>query len=226
MIMMAALRKAHVDTMYDGQAGVRNMTAGYTRKTWFTAQSWSIEEYELAQVGVATVMCIEEIAGQESLLVAQVEAAACAVPLSRKEQQAKEGSAVTVALDLNGSETLEELLDMIICRKAGINRDDIVLTWASPPCETFSRANWSNMSRGNRHRKKEDGLPPVEGKKGEKARAHDRLAVRIKEVLALTKRFVMENPAGGLERMWYMMDWQDKKKVIEMCAFAWPFKKI
>ena len=51
----------------------------------------------------------------------------------------------------------------------------------------------------------------------DKARAHDRLVVRVKEVLALTKRFIMENPAGGLEKMtlWYMMDWQDKKKVIE-----------
>ena len=80
--------------------------------------------------------------------------------------------------------------------------------------------NWSNMSRGNHHRKKEEGLPPVEGEKGDKARAHDRLIVRIKEVLALTKRFIMENPAGGLEKLWYMMDWRDKKKVIEMCAFA------
>ena len=25
--------------------------------------------------------------------------------------------------------------------------------------------------------------------------------------------------------MWYMLDWEDKKKVIEMCAFVWPFKK-
>ena len=123
-----------------------------------------VQEYELAQVGVATVMCIEEISGQEGLLVAQVEATA--VPLSRKEQHEKEGSAVTVSLDLNGSDTPEELLNMI-CRKAGINRNDIVLTWPSPLCGTFSRANWSNTSRGNHHRKKEEGLPPVEGEKGD-----------------------------------------------------------
>ena len=70
-----------------------------------------------------------------------------------------------------------------------------------------------NMPRGNHHRKKEGGLQPVEGKKGDKARAHDRLAVRIKEeVLALIKRFVMENPAGGLEKMWYMIDCRTRKK--------------
>ena len=67
----------------------------------------------------------------------------------------------------------------------------------------------------------------MEELKGEKARAHGRLVQRIKEVLMLTKRRILENPAGGLERMtlWYMMDWKDKKKVIEMCAFMWPFKK-
>ena len=110
------------------------------------------------------------------------------------------------------------MLDLI-CHKAGIDKKDIVLTWASPPCETFSRANWSNLSRGNNHRKKEDGCPPADGKKGEKARQHDRMVKRIMEVLKLTRRYVMENPAGGMERMWYMLDWEDKKKVIEMSRF-------
>ena len=54
---------------------------------------------------------------------------------------------------------------------------------------------------------------------------HGRMVMRIMEVLKLTKRYVMENPAGGMERMWYMLDWEDKKKVIEMFAFVWPFKK-
>ena len=59
------------------------------------------------------------------------------------------GEAVTiyVAMDLNGKESEEELLEQI-CRKAGVERSDIVLAWASPPCETYSRANWSNLSRG------------------------------------------------------------------------------
>ena len=56
-------------------------------------------------------------------------------------------------------------------------------------------------------------------------RQHDRMVKRIMEVLKLTRRYVMENPAGGMERMWYMLDWEDKEKVIEMCAFVWPFKK-
>ena len=37
----------------------------------------------------------------------------------------------------------------------------------------------------------------------------------------------LENPAAGLERMWFMLDWEDKKpeKVIDLCSYAWPFKK-
>ena len=59
-----------------------------------------VQEYELAQVGVATVilMHIEEVAGQEGLLIAQVETAV--VPLSKGEREEKEGSAVTIALEV------------------------------------------------------------------------------------------------------------------------------
>ena len=28
-----------------------------------------------------------------------------------------------------------------------------------------------------------------------------------------------------MEKMWFMADWEDKKKIVELCAFAWPFKK-
>ena len=45
-------------------------------------------------------MHTEEMVGQEGLLVAQMETTV--VPLSRQEQGEKEGTAVTVALDLNG----------------------------------------------------------------------------------------------------------------------------
>ena len=65
----------------------------------------------------------------------------------------------------------------------------------------------------------------MEGQKGEVARQHDRLVRRVKEVLEMIGTFIMENPAGGLERMWYMLDWEKKKKVVELCAFIWPFRK-
>ena len=65
----------------------------------------------------------------------------------------------------------------------------------------------------------------MEGSKGQTARMHDRLVQRVKHVLELVGTYVMENPQGGLEKMWYMADWEDKKRIVELCAFVWPFKK-
>ena len=42
------------------------------------------------------------------------------------------GRAVTLAMNLNGDESGEELLNRI-CKEAGVSRGDIVLAWASPP---------------------------------------------------------------------------------------------
>ena len=61
--------------------------------------------------------------------------------------------------------------------------------------------------------------------RGKKAAQHDRLMQRIKEVLKLIGCYVMENPQGGMEKMLYMADWEDKKKIIDLCAFIWPFRK-
>ena len=218
-------------TDHDGsvKAGTRRYKvrwAGWTEEhdSWLYLKdlehcSELVQEYELAQVGVFTVAHLEEIAGQEGMLVASVTPGT--VGTGARDEGDK---AITLKMDLNGEETPEELLEKI-CREAGISKEDIVLAWASPPCETFSRANWSNLSRGNNHRKKEEGWPPAEGEKGLKAEQHDRLIPRVMAVLELVQRHVMENPAGGLEKMYYMLDWEDQKKVIDLCAFAWPFKK-
>ena len=109
----------------------------------------------------------------------------------------------------------------IICEKSTIDMQDIVLMWASPPCETYSRANWSNLSRGNNHREPDGKMSPA----GDLAKSHDRLTQRIKQVLKLVTRSVMENPAGGMEKMWFMADMEDKKKILNLCAYAWPFRK-
>ena len=112
-----------------------------------------------------------------------------------------------------------------ICREAKVKREDIVLAWASPPCETYSRANWSNASRGNHYRERPGMEGTVSEEKKKKAEMHDRLAQRVKEVLKMIRYYVMENPQGGLEHMWFMADWEDKKRIVNLCAYMWPFKK-
>ena len=51
------------------------------------------------------------------------------------------------------------------------------------------------------------------------------MAQRVKAVLQIIQRYVMENPRGGMEKMWFMADMEDKKRIVELCAYAWPFRK-
>ena len=173
----------------------------------------SVQEYELGQVGIFSVE------------------RACDRPQADKvgpwfldfSRTGDQGQSQTLIMDLNGRETPEEVLQLI-CNKANISKEDIELVWASPPCETFSKANWSNLTRGNNYRKPERGHPPVEGTKGDKAGQHDRLVQRIKAICLQIKKSVIENPAGGLEFQEYMKD-EAGKMVVDLCNYVWPFKK-
>ena len=138
-----------------------------------------IQAYALKKVGVYSITEVQSD-GMPGLAVFGVE---------------MKGKAVTIAMDLIGKESEEELLEQI-CKKAGVECSGIVLAWASPPCKTYSRANWSNLSRGFNYRKLEPGHPPVEGERGKKAAQHAyvRLTQRIKEVLELIGCYAMENP--------------------------------
>ena len=187
---------------------------GYEQKddTWEPIENLvhcaaKVQDYELRQVGVYALQDYVHGKGTAIFSVSSL-------------QQPR---AITVAMDMNGEESPQELLKKI-CDKAGVQEKDIVFAWASPPCETFSRANASNISRGHHYRMLGQGAPPTP-EKAETARQHDRLVQRVKAVLDMVGRYAMENPQGGLEKMWYMADWEAKKKAIELCAFVWPFRK-
>ena len=190
-----------------------------------------VEKYELSKAGVSTVNVtgaagrgrelivarVEEIKG-EGIIINGNEGRQC----KRAIMEVAAPRRITLKMDINDGKTAQQTLKEI-CDRAGIKQEDIVVAWASPPCNTYSRANASNISRGN-HYREADGTP-VQGEKGKTATQHDRLTKKVKEMLKIIKKFVMENPAGGLEKMKFMMDWEDKKKLIDLCAYAWPFKK-
>ena len=172
----------------------------------------SVEAYELSLSGVVAAvdadiekMFAEEHSSQAPMLVGTVQLG-------------------TIRMDLSEGESAEKVLEEI-CRRAGIRKEDIVFVWASPPCETFSRANWSNLSRGNHYREPVPGRPPVVGAKGKVAEQHDKLVARVKEILSLVDKSAMENPAHGLSEQWHMMDWEAQKNTVDLCAYGWPYKK-
>ena len=43
-----------------------------------------------------------------------------------------------------------------ICKEFGLDPSEILLVWASPDCKTYSRADASNISRGNEYRNHND----------------------------------------------------------------------
>ena len=49
--------------------------------------------------------------------------------------------------------------------------------------------------------------------------------IRIKEILELLGKYAMENPAQGLAESWHMIDWETRRKTVDLCAYGWPFKK-
>ena len=163
----------------------------------------AVERYELSQAGISAIADVTQETGPWVF-------------------GTTDGS--IIQLDLNGEESIEDIVTEI-CNRAHIKREDVVLAWASPPCETYSRANWANLSRGHNHRQPVQGWPPVTGEKGKKAQAHDRLVKRVMQMLELFERSVMENPRGGLEHMPFMRDWDTRKKTVDLCAFLWPFLK-
>ena len=173
--------------------------------------SKAVEKYELAKAGMYYIAGSN--AETKEPIVAYVKAGVLRAAMP-------EG--ITIKMDINDGKSAEETLNEI-CRRAGIRKEDIAVAWASPPCNTYSRANHSNISRGWMYRHK-DGTP-VEGWRGEIARQHDQLTQKVKQILLKLKMFVMENPASGMEKMEFMQDWETRKNIVDLCAFGWPFKK-
>ena len=79
--------------------------------------------------------------------------------------------------------------------------------WSSPPCESHSRGNWCNLTRGCHHREFLPGRPPRndQSKYAAKARAHDSLTRSLMGITDAAEKGVMENPDVGLDLQEYII---------------------
>jgi len=96
-----------------------------------------------------------------------------------------------------------------ICAKIGIHPSQLVLTWASPDCRTYARANTANISRGNEFRNHKTAFHAPKDTIDDKrmmAIQHDLLIHSLLESFAVTLQadpgalVVMENPSASLRR--------------------------
>ena len=125
-----------------------------------------------------------------------------------------------------------------IRKKAGFEWEDVLLVWASPPCQTFSPADYSNISRNNNFRRHDDPERPptvTNPDKARVARSHDVLVQQLLEMFQHARLQVpgvacaMENPRGSLACRPYMqpevLPCGLKYEVLDQCAFDRDYRK-
>lgn len=143
-------------------------------------------------------------------------------------------TAVTLTTDLlSGSP--QQVWSRILS-EAGVGWAEVMLVWSSPPCRTFSPADYSNITRNNNFR---DPTDPMRGptvtnpQKAAMAREHDRLVLKIWDLYAYAEahaprvRGMMENPQGLLARRDYMQTLPEgwRRDLVDQCSFGRDYKK-
>ena len=154
----------------------------------------------------------------------------------RVEVRGSQGRVKSLKMDLMKStpaESWRKILDA-----AGVGWDEVLLVWASPPCQTFSPADYSNISRGHAFRDHSDPhRPPTKTNrnKAEVARQHDELVQHIMTMQEYAAKKVagiacfLENPRGSLACREYMgedeLDPMWRRSELDQCAFGRDYKK-
>ena len=125
----------------------------------------------------------------------------------------------------------------VICKEAGILPSQILLIWASPPCNTVSPTGAVNQEREVHYRiHSQPHLPPREddSKYARLARMHDSMTEKVTEALCHSIEHhgihaALENPRKGMERLPFMNAprWRKvtDKKIVDYCAWNHPYKK-
>jgi transposase InsO family protein len=136
-------------------------------------------------------------------------------------------------LDVDPSDMTAE-----ICRKAGISVGNVAGKLGFVPCETYSIADLSNVTRGFHYRDHDSATkhPRLDlGLERDKALAHDLLVSNILTAWACDRdagyrhAMLLENPVGSLQHRPFMK-WMPKllgmaKHVVHYCAYDHIFKK-
>ena len=129
-----------------------------------------------------------------------------------------------------------------ICKALNVCPTQVLLVWASTPCETFSRADPSNITRGNHYRDHSNSEKPPKSNdlsdlKVLKAVEHDRFLPRLQRMVAADRQrglqynFVFENPRASLRCRPYMQlcAWpkvvEVVRRTVDLCAFKHVYKK-
>jgi hypothetical protein len=140
---------------------------------------------------------------------------------------------------------LDESVVQQICVLAGIQMADILLVWASTPCETYTSLDYTNSSRGNYYRDHnsatreprslESCVTEEDFEKRRKAIQHDQLTEGVVRSFRTDNHrhrnyaFCLENPAGMLAERPFMTvsGWLSLgvRRVVNYCNYGGRFLK-
>ena len=150
------------------------------------------------------------------------------------------GDVRPLKMDLSTDWDQEGSIVQHICDLVGLSIDQIVLLWASPPCETYSQLQYGMAERGDAHRDTKDpNRPPRTLESCEKpahfakrklAASHDRMNGNLARSLAADKKrgldftFGWENPAGGMmsnQEFMNTTDWTEltDRQIVDYCNY-------
>ena len=146
-------------------------------------------------------------------------------------------SDVSTLLLMDLSLSIRERMVMDVCKKMGVNPKDVLLVWASPPCDTYSKLGPVNEGRGTHTRDFTDPTwPPRKdgSEQAQRAEAADALTENLGLSLMTAKKehgieFAQENPTGGMSRRPFMQcpEWLECTQcmTVDYCAYDHPAKK-
>ena len=152
-------------------------------------------------------------------------------------QKALSDVSTLLLMDLSLSRRGRMVMD--VCKKMGVDPKDVrvLLVWASPPCDTYSKLGPVNEGRGTHTREFSDPAWPPRRDGSEQARraeAADALTENLGYSLMAAKKdhgieFAQENPTGGMSRRPFMQspEWLECTQctTIDYCTYRHAAKK-
>ena len=137
-------------------------------------------------------------------------------------------------MDLSCSQRGRMVYD--VCKRMNIDPETVLMVWASPPCDSYSKLGPVNAERGTATRDYSDpAWPPRKdgSKQAQRARDADVLTENMTHSLLAARghgiQFAAENPTGGMIRRPFMhnKEWLEHTHclTVDYCAYDHPVKK-
>jgi hypothetical protein len=161
------------------------------------------------------------------------------------QEGAVPGKSTHVQMDLTPKKGQYDSLITRICKIAEVAQERVKAVKASPPCETFTLADASNISRRNHHRDHSDRNKPPRSEascvtrkdwmRRRKAIKHDNMVKQLVRSFLRDRKngamydLFMENPLGSLRQRPYMrgeaVEEELKRITVNYCAFGAEYAK-